>query len=89
MVSVDVKHQVTYSQEVGGEGEHLYLTLRCHHQNDFCIKMGSNESHVNVSLIVRGKVTTQCPQTTTFEEEEELKQGIEPMMPAYRLKHCC
>ena len=34
----------------------LYLTLHCHHQND-CIKMGSNESRFNVSLIARGKVT--------------------------------
>ena len=43
----------------GGSGkgrlEELYLTLHCHHQNDFCIKMGSNESHFSVSLIVRGE----------------------------------
>ena len=31
-----------------------------------CIKMGSDESHLNVSLIMRDKVTRQCPQTTTF-----------------------
>ena len=29
-----------------------------------CIKMGSDESHLNVSSIVRDKVTRQCPQTT-------------------------
>ena len=34
-----------------------------------CIKMGSDESHFNVSLIVRDKVTRQCPQTTAFEEK--------------------
>ena len=34
-----------------------------------CIKMGSDESHFNVSLIVRDKVTRPCPQTTTFEEK--------------------
>ena len=30
----------------GGEGkrEIIDLSLRCHHQNDACIKMGSNES---------------------------------------------
>ena len=28
------------------------------------IKMGGDESHLNVSLIVRDKVTRQCPQTT-------------------------
>ena len=38
-----------------------------------CSKMGSNESHFNVSLIVRDKVTRQCPQTTTFEEKGEPK----------------
>ena len=38
------------------------VSLHCHHQNDFCIKMGSDESHFNVSLIVRDKVTRQCPQ---------------------------
>ena len=26
----------------------IYLSLHCHHQNDFCIKMGSDESHFNV-----------------------------------------
>ena len=39
-----------------------------------CIKMGSDESHFNVSLIVRDKVTRQCSQTTTFEEKGEPKQ---------------
>ena len=35
--------------EVGGEGDYLYLSLHCHHRNDFCIKVGSDESHFNVS----------------------------------------
>ena len=38
-----------------------YLSLYCHHQNDSCIKMGSDKSHFNVPLIVRDKVTRQCP----------------------------
>ena len=58
--------------EKGVEGE--YLSLHCHHQNDFCIKVGSDESHFNVSLIVRDKVTRQCPQTTNCEEKGEPKQ---------------
>ena len=49
--------------------------LHCHHQNDSCIKMGSDESHFNVSLTVRGKVTAQCPWTTTFDERAELKHN--------------
>ena len=40
-----------------GEREIIYLSLNCHHQNDSCIKLGSDESHFNVSLIVRDKVT--------------------------------
>ena len=57
-----------------GKREIIYLSLHCHHQNDFCIKMGSDESYFNVSLIVRDKVTRQCPQTTTFKEKGEPKQ---------------
>ena len=53
--------------------EIIDLSLHCHHQNDSCIKMGSDESHFNVSLIVRDKVTRQCPQTTNFEEKGQLK----------------
>ena len=53
----------------GGEREIIYLSLHSHHQNDFCIKMGSDESHFNVS-VVTDKVTRQCPQTTTFFEEK-------------------
>ena len=40
--------------ENGGKGlwrwrerEVIYLSLHCHH-NDFCIKVGSDESHFNV-----------------------------------------
>ena len=33
----------------GGEREIIYLSLHCHHQNDSCIKMGSDENHFNVS----------------------------------------
>ena len=52
-----------------------------------CIKMGSNQSHFNVSLIVRDKVTRQCSQTTTFEEKGEPKRYRTEVLrlPAYRL----
>ena len=52
-----------------GKREIIYLSLHCHHQNDSRIKMGSDESHFNVSLIVRDTVTRQRPQTTTCEEK--------------------
>ena len=57
------------------EREIIYLSLHYHHQNDSCIEMGSDESHFNVSLIVRDKFRRQCPQTTTFEEKAEPKRS--------------
>ena len=30
---------------------YIYIALHCHHQNDFCIKMGISESHFNISSI--------------------------------------
>ena len=35
--------------EVGEEGI-IYLSLQCRHQNDFFIKMGSDERHFSVSV---------------------------------------
>ena len=57
-----------------GKREIIYLSLHCHHQNDSCIKIGSDESHFNVSVIVRAKVTRQCPQTIIFEEKRKPKR---------------
>ena len=35
---------------VGVEGYIIYLSLvHCYHLDDFCIKVGSDESHFNVS----------------------------------------
>ena len=80
VLNIHRKHKDYLGQGEGGEGgmglgdEGDYIiSLHCHHQNDSCIKMGSDESRFNVSLIVRNKVTIQCPQTTTFEEKGELK----------------
>jgi len=33
-----------------GKKEIIYLSLHCQHKNDSCIKMGSDESHFNVSV---------------------------------------
>ena len=57
----------------GEERDYIQVALHCHHLNDSCIKMAGGESHFNVSLIVRAKVTRQCPQITTFEEKGEPK----------------
>ena len=55
-------------------------TLDCLHKNDTCIKLGSDESHFNVSLIVRGKVTKTVSINHNFRRErsEESRSGIEP-----------
>ena len=37
----------------GGEVEGYIPIATRHHQNDSCIKMGSDEGHINVPLIVR------------------------------------
>ena len=54
--------------EVGEEGD--YYTYR---YTVTTIKMGSDEGHFNVLLIVRDKVT-ECPQTTILEVKGEPKQ---------------
>ena len=54
-----------------GEGEIIYQSLHCHHQNDFCIKTGGDESRFNVSLTVRDKKSQDSvhrPQTLKRKE---------------------
>ena len=41
------------------ERARLHPELHCRHQNNICIQMGSDESHFNVSLIARDKVSRQ------------------------------
>ena len=66
----------------GGKREIIHLSLHCHHQNDSGIKIGSDESRFNVSLIVGDKVTRQCPQTTQpFVKRKESRSRIEPRRP--------
>ena len=38
-----------------GERGSIYLSLHCHHQNDFCIKTVSDESHFNVFINCEGQ----------------------------------
>ena len=74
--------------EMGEEGEYNYTYRYTVTTRMTCIKMGSVESHFNVSLVVRDKVTRPCPQTTTFLKRKESRSGIEPrsfLLPAYRL----
>ena len=52
-------------REMGGR-EIIYLSLHCHHQNDFCIKMGCDEYHFNVSVGSDGQSHKTVSTTTTF-----------------------
>ena len=63
--------------EVGEEGDYIPITTLSP-PNDSCIKMGSDESHFNVSVGSDRKVTRGCPQNTTFLERKESRSGIEP-----------
>ena len=69
--------------EMGGKGvwrlgkrEIIYLLLHCHHQNDSsCIKMGSDESHFNVSVGSDGQShRTVSTNHNLFEEKGEPKR---------------
>ena len=59
--------------EVGGEGDYIpiaTLSLHCHHKNDFCIKMGSDESHFNVLEGSNGQShKTVSTNNSLFEEK--------------------
>ena len=63
--------------------ESIYLPLHCHHQNGFCFKMGSDESHFNVSLIVRDRV--HKPQLLKRKERRSSTEPKSFRLPAYRL----
>ena len=75
--------------EVGErEREIIYLSLHCHHQNDFCIKTGSEESHFNVSVGSDG----QCHKTVSTnhnlsEEKGEPKRYRTEVLPLTSLTH--
>ena len=66
--------------EVGGRGR-VYTYRYTVSTRMTCIKVGSDESRFNVSLIVRDKVTGQCPQTTTLEEKGEPKRYRTEALP--------
>ena len=69
--------------EVGGRGgRFMYLSLYCHHQNDSCIKMGSDESHFNVSVGSDGQShKTVSTNHNLSEEKGEPKQYRTKVLP--------
>ena len=62
-----------------GEREIIYILLHCHHQYDSCIKMGSDESHFNISLIVRDNESHKTMSTDhNLLKRRENRCGFEP-----------
>ena len=56
------------------EGDNISIAIHRHHQNDCCIKMGSDESHFNVSFIARNKVSRLSTSHNLFKEKGEPKR---------------
>ena len=66
----------------GGEREIIYLSLHCLHQNDSCIKMGSDESQFNVSVGSDGQSHRTVPTNhNLFEEKGEPKRYRTEFLP--------
>ena len=60
----------------------IYLSLHCHHQNGSCIKMGSDESHFNVSVGSDGQShKTVSTNHNLFEEKGEAKRYPTEVVP--------
>ena len=72
-----------------GEREIIYLSLHCHHQNDSCIKMGSDESHFNVSVGSDGQShKTVSTNHNLFEKKGEPKQYRTEVLSLISLTPC-
>ena len=50
-------------------------------ENDVCIQVGSDESHFNVSLIVRDKVTSLSTDHNVLKRKESRSAGIRTEVP--------
>ena len=69
-----------------GKREIIDLSLRCHPQNDSCIKVGSDESHFNVSVGSDGQShKTVSTNNNLFEEKGEPKRYRTEVFPLTNL----
>ena len=65
-----------------GEREIIYLSLHCHHQNDCCIKVGSDESHFHVLIGSDGQShKTVSTNYNIFEDKGEPKRCRTKVLP--------
>ena len=66
----------------GGKREIIYLSPHCHHQNDSCIKMDSDESRFNVSVGSDGqRHKTVSTNHNLSEEKGEPKRYRTEVLP--------
>ena len=59
-----------------GERESIHISLHCHHQNDSCIKMGSDESHFNVSVGSDGQSHKTVSTDHNLSEEKGRAEAV-------------
>ena len=65
-----------------GKREIIYISLHCHHQNDSCVKVGSDESHFNASVGSDGQShKTVSTNHNLFEEKGEPKRYRTEVLP--------
>ena len=57
--------------EVGEEGDYIPIVTLSPHQNDSCIKMGSDERHFNVSVWTKSQDSVHKPQPFRRERRAE------------------
>ena len=58
-----------------GKREIIYLSLHCHHQNDSCVKVGSDESHFNLSYYCEGQSHKTASTDHNFGRERRAEAG--------------
>ena len=65
-----------------GKREIIYVSLHRHHQNDSCKKMGSDESHFNISVGGDGQShKTVSTNHNLFEEKGKPKRYRTEVLP--------
>ena len=94
VLNVHRNHKLVRDGEKGGRGyggggrgrEITYLSLHCHHQNDSYIKMGSDESHFNVSVESDGQShKTVSTNHNLIEEKGDPKRYRTEVLPLTNL----
>ena len=65
---------------------YIYIETHCHHKNDSCIKVGSGESHFNVSVGSDGQSHKTVSTNNNLSEEkgEPKRYRAEVLQSAYQ-----